>query len=240
MMTHDPSLVILSTTIAILGAFTACVMMSNLRTLSAGERRVRVVMASVTLGGSLWAMQFVGLLSLDAPVNLAWHPELLAASAAIAFTGTTAALMLLGGREDAYPRRFPAATTIFGATVAATNYLGIAAVAGRGLNLGWFLTLVGIAVSGQAAYFVLWVLFRRRGVILTLAGSIGLGLCLAATHYVAVASTEGLEKTLLAIPPYDSGISERYLAWSATIMMYLTCSICLCIFVIGQFRDEAE
>ncbi|MGC2396942.1 MAG: hypothetical protein WA579_13220, partial [Rhodomicrobium sp.] len=71
MIAHDPGFVILSTTIAILGAFTACVMMSNLGSLSRGERRGRLLMASVSLGGSLWVMQFVGLLSLEVPLNLA-------------------------------------------------------------------------------------------------------------------------------------------------------------------------
>ncbi len=240
MIAHDPSLVVLSTTIAILGAFTACVMMSNLRALGRGERRVRILMASVTLGGSLWAMHFVGLLSLEAPINFAYNPVLLAASAAAAFAGTTAALILLGMREGAYPARLPIAVAVFGATIAATNYAGIGAIAGSGLNLSWFLTVICVAVSLQVALIVLWFLFRRRGVIITLLGSIGLGLCLSATHYLAIASTQGLEQTLLAIPPYDSGISERYLAWSATIMMYLICSICLCIFVITQFRDEIE
>ena len=37
MIAHDPSLVILSATIAILGAFTACVMVSGLGTLSRGK-----------------------------------------------------------------------------------------------------------------------------------------------------------------------------------------------------------
>ena len=100
MIAHDPGFVILSTTIAILGAFTACVMMSNLGSLSRGERRGRLLMASVSLGGSLWVMQFVGLLSLEVPLNLAYNPILLASSAAIAFAGTTAALLLVGGRRS--------------------------------------------------------------------------------------------------------------------------------------------
>ncbi len=240
MIAHDPSLVVLSVTIAILGAFTACVMVANLRALTGGERRARLIMASIALGGSLWSMQFVGLLSLDAPINLGWLPELLAASAVAALAGTTAALLLFGGREEIYRGRHPAATIIFGITIVSTNYLGVIAIAGLGLKLAWFLTLVGIGVSVQVAHLLLEFLFRRKGVIHTLAGSTGLGLCLSATHYLAIASTQGLEQTLLAIPPYDSGISERYLAWSATIMMYLICSICLCIFVIGQFRDEVE
>jgi diguanylate cyclase len=239
MITHDPSLVILSTTISMLGAFTACVMMSNLRALGGGEKRVRIAMATVTLGGSLWAMHFVGLLSLDAPLNFALNPLLLAGSAAVAFLGVGAALFLLGGADRAFRARFPYAVAIFGGAVVLMNYLGVGAIAGRGLQLSWFLTVVSVAVSIQIGYFALWFLFRRRDVMVTLIGSVVLGLCLSATHYLAVASTHGLDQTLLALPAYDAGISERYLAWSATIMMYLVCSICLCVFVITQFRDEA-
>jgi NO-binding membrane sensor protein with MHYT domain len=240
MIAHDPGFVILSTTIAILGAFTACVMMSNLGSLSRGERRGRLLMASVSLGGSLWVMQFVGLLSLESPLNLAYNPILLTSSAALAFAGTTASLLLVGGRRGAYPARLPIAAAVFGATIAATNYLGIAAIAGSGLSFSWFLTLISIGVSAQVAGIVLWFLFRRRGVLLTVAGAIFLGLCLTASHYLTVASTQNLEQTLLTVPAYENGISERYLAWSATIMMYLICSICLCIFVISQFRDETD
>ncbi len=238
MITYDPSLVILSITIAMLGAFTASVMATNLGALEPGEKRVRLAMASITLGGCLWAMHFVGLLSIEAPLNFARNPLLLAASAAAAFAGVFVALFLLGGPAGASRARQPYAVAIFGAAIALTNYLGVAAIAGPGLNLSWFLTLIGIAVSVQASSLALSFLFRRRGVFVTLIGSTALGLCFSATHYMAVASTQGLEQTLLAAPPYDSGISERYLAWSATIMMYLLCSICLCVFVIGQFRDE--
>ncbi len=240
MIAHDPSLVVLSGTIAILGAFTACVMTSNLGALSRGERRARLLMASVALGGSLWVTQFVGLLSLGARLNFAHNPILLASSAAAAFAGATVSLLLVGQRKGAYRARLPIAVAVLGATIAATNYLAIAAIAGRGLTVLWFLAVISIAVSVQVAAIVLWFLFRRRGVLLTLAGSIVLGICLSASHYLAVASTQNLEQTLLTIPVYDNPISERYLAWSATIMMYLVCSICLCIFVIGQFRDETD
>ena len=87
---------------------------------------------------------------------------------------------------------------------------------------------------------VLSFLASQRGVILTLIGAIWLGLSLTATHYLAVASTLGLEQTLLLIPQDPDRISERYLAWAATIIMYLICSICLIIFVIMQFREELE
>jgi NO-binding membrane sensor protein with MHYT domain len=245
MIAHDASLVILSITIAILGTFTASVTASNAGGLPPSERRLRIVMAAVTLGGSIWAMQFVGLLSIDTPVNFAYYPELTGLSAAIAFAGTSIALNLLWPRSGG--TRLPVAVAVLGITIAATNYSGIAAIAGlpqsslgRGLQLNWFLTLIGIAVAIQAALMVLSFLALQRGVILTLFGAIGLGLSLTATHYLAVASTLDLDQTLLLIPQDPNRISERYLAWATTIMMYLICSICLSIFVIMQFREEME
>jgi NO-binding membrane sensor protein with MHYT domain len=237
MIAHDTSLVILSITIAILGTFTASVTTSNADALPPGERRMRVIMAAVTLGGSIWAMQFVGLLSIETPVNFAYNPGLTALSALIAFGGTSLALYLLWPKSSS---SLPAAVAVFGMTIAATNYCGIAAIAGRGLQLYWFLAVITIAFAIQAAVMVLSFLTSQRGVILTLVGAVGLGLSLAATHYLAVTSTLGLDETLLTIPQDPNRISERYLAWAATIMMYLICSICLSIFVIMQFRDEIE
>jgi NO-binding membrane sensor protein with MHYT domain len=238
MIAHDASLVILSVTIAILGAFTASVTTSNAGTLAPGERRLRTMMAALTLGGSIWAMHFVGLLSIETPVNFAYNPELTAASAAIAFGGTGLALYLLWSKSGG--RRIPAAAAVLGITIAATNYCGIAAIAGSGLQLYWFLTAISIAFSIQVAVMLLSFLASQRGVILTLIGAIGLGLSLTATHYLAVTSALGLDETLLLIPQDPNRISERYLAWATTIMMYLICSICLSIFVIMQFRDEME
>jgi diguanylate cyclase len=238
MIAHDASLVILSVTIAILGAFTASVTASNASGLPPSERRLRVMMAAITLGGSIWAMHFVGLLSIETPVNFAYHPELTLLSAVIAFGGTSLALYLIWPKSGG--RHLPAAVAVLGITIAATNYCGIAGIAGRGLQLYWFLGLVSIAFAVQVAMMTVQFLAAHRGVILTLIGAIGLGLCITATHYLAVASTVGLDETLLAIPQDPDRISERYLAWAATIMMYLICSICLSIFVIMQFRDEME
>jgi NO-binding membrane sensor protein with MHYT domain len=214
-------------------------MTSNAGALPPSERRLRIIMAAVTLGGSIWAMHFVGLLSIETPVNFAYNPELTALSALIAFCGTGLTLYLLWPKSGTRTR-LPAAVAVLGITIAANHYCGIAAIAGRGLQLNWFLTLIGIAVAIQAALMVLSFLASQRGVILTLIGAIGLGLSLTATHYLAVASTLELEQTLLAIPQDPGRISERYLAWAATIMMYLICSICLSIFVIMQFREEME
>jgi NO-binding membrane sensor protein with MHYT domain len=238
MIAHDPKLVILSTTIAILGAFTAAVLTSNIAAHTGGEGRMRVLMAALSLGGSLWAISFVGLLAIDGPINLAYNPLLLAASALAAIAGCTVALFMLWPKENRTEARFPWAVAILGAGIAATNYCGIFAIAGSRLRFSWFLTLICVAVSMQAALIILWFLFKTRGIVATIFGTLVLGLSITATHYAAVASTSGLDETLFAIPPDTSGISGSFLAWAATIMMYLICSICLSVFVIMQFREE--
>ncbi|MGO8952679.1 MAG: MHYT domain-containing protein [Rhodomicrobium sp.] len=240
MIAHDPSLVILSVTIAILGAFTASVMTSNIGALPRNEGRMRIVMAALTLGGSIWVTDFVGLLSIEVPINFAYQPLLLGLSAAAAFTGTAAALFLLWRKREENSVRLPVAAAVLGVAIAAANYLGMGAIAGRGLELSWFLTSICAMFSVQAGLMVLWFLFRPRGVILSLAGAIALGLLLTSAHYLAIASSQNLDLTLLTVPRDTSGVSERYLAWAATIMMYLICSICLSVFVIMQFREEME
>lgn len=237
MISHDPSLVLLSSTIAILGAFTACVLTSGLLSLPRSEARLRLTMASFALGGSVWATHFVGLLAISLPINWSWNPVLLALSALFAISATTAALFLAGSADGVKAPQFPAAIAIFGFGLAVANYLGLGAIAGQNLSLSWFLVMISLAICFEVAAAGLWFLVHRRGVVLTLLGAVLFGLGLTATHYVAVASAQGLDQALLAIPP-GSGVSERYLAWAATIIMYLVCSICLCIFVIMQFRDD--
>ena len=136
--------------------------------------------------------------------------------------------------------RSAVAIILLGTAIAATNYAGLAAVAGSGLRLSWFLTAICTAVSVQVGSIVLRFLYMKRGVLLTLVGSAFVGLCIAAAHYLAVASAEGLRQALLAVPQYDGAIPDRYLAWSATIVIYLICSICLCVFALQQFREELE
>ena len=149
MIAHDPSLVILSIVIAILGAFAASVLTSDIGALSWNEGRMRLVLAAVTLGGSIWAAQFIGLLAIAVPVNFTYDVRALALSAAAAFAGTAVALFLLWPKHGDAFARLPAAVPVFGIAIAAANYLGIVSIAGRGLQLSWFLTAICIAFSLQ-------------------------------------------------------------------------------------------
>jgi NO-binding membrane sensor protein with MHYT domain len=238
MIAHDPKLVLLSSTIAMFGAFTAAVLTSNISLQKGGEGRSRLIMAALCLGGSFWVAQFVGLLAIQAPINLTYKPVFLAGSAAAALFGTLIALFLLRWRYKSDEGRFSLAVTVLGLSIALTNYLSLFAVAGTGFVFSWFIAFLSLAFSIQAAQVVIWFLFKKRGVGATLFGAVALGLLLTAAHYAVIVAAPALEDTLLVLPRDTSGISAQFLAWAATIMMYLGCSICLSVFVIMQFRDD--
>jgi NO-binding membrane sensor protein with MHYT domain len=193
-------------------------------------------MTSLALSGSIWAVQFVGLLSIKAPLNWSLRPEFIIASGLAAVLGSAGSLAIASFRGA--PNRFPLAVGVLGFGLSATNFLGLAAVTAGTMMLSWFLALIAVAICFQVAGLALWFMLKQRGLVMTLLGAVAFGLALAATHYITAASASDLEQTLLALPPDTIGLSERYLAWSATIMMYLICSICLCIFVVMQFREE--
>lgn len=235
MITHDPSLVVLSASLAMLGAFTASVMTTGLGSQPRGEATMRLVMATVSLGGSIWASLFVGLLAMEAAINWTYNPIPLALAALAALAGTGTAFFLTKASRGSFS---PAAVAVLGLSLVGVQYLGLEAIAGRYLQLSWFLAVIVLAFSIQVAAVLMWFLFRPRGVVITLIGAFLLGLGICAIHFLSIVSAPGLEQALSIIPPDPNPVAERYLAWSVTIMMYLICSICLCLFVIMQFQEE--
>ena len=57
--------------------------------------------------------------------------------------------------------RLPFAIILLGIAISATSYLGIAAVAGRGIELSWFLASICAVFATQSGLMLLVFLFRR-------------------------------------------------------------------------------
>lgn len=236
MIAHNPGLVLLSTTIAVLGAFTASITTSHMSRLRRSERLARFIMASFALGGALWAMQFVELLSLERPVNFQGSIALLVASAVIALSGAPASLFILGVSKERRRARKIYAVAILGLTIAATNFISIA-IAGASLNCSWFLGASAFAFSMLAAVIAIWLLYRGTSILSSSAASLFVGLCLSLSSYLAVGSLTDSGQPLEIPLNSELGAYQWHLAWAAAVMVYLMCSICLLIFFIGQFDD---
>jgi NO-binding membrane sensor protein with MHYT domain len=235
---HNPFLVILSASISILGSFTALVLLVNFETYRRSEAKFRMFMVAITLGAVIFATNFVGVLALNADLNLVHNWDLLSAAAASSFIGSCLGFYFLGAQHPAPTQRLVVAVVFLGLGMAATQYLALAAIAGTDMQLSWFLTGIYVAVSMQIAATAYWILFKRRGVGATILGSLLLGMAICANHYITVAAAPSLDVALALAPRSASAISENHLAWAAAIVVYLICSIFLSISVIMQFQDD--
>ncbi|WP_119681112.1 MHYT domain-containing protein [Indioceanicola profundi] len=186
---HDVWLVVLSYVIAALGSFTSLDMAERLRHASGHAARIWHFGAAVVLGGSIWAMHFVGMLAYSTEVELAYEPGLTLASLAIAVGFVWLGLYLVRGRQPEF-RRLAVAGTILGLGVAAMHYAGMAAIRLSGsvayTPVLWTVSiLIAIAAATAALWLALnvWAAWQRAIAALVMA------LAICGMHYTGIAST---------------------------------------------------
>jgi NO-binding membrane sensor protein with MHYT domain len=233
----DFGLVYLSIGVAMFGAFTGLVMTAALGSARRGQARLRMVMAAVALGVSIWSMHLIGLLAMKQAVRVGYDPKLLGASLAVLIVMTGVALFL-GQAKDRNEWNFIAGAAVMALGLAGMEYLGIAAITG-GVKPHFVLPGVAASVvtSVLASVTLLWLAFRRRGLILSFTGAIMLGLLFAVLHYVALQMVEFVPVTALAGVPVPL-FSETRVAWTAAGATYVACSICLVTYAVFQFRGD--
>jgi NO-binding membrane sensor protein with MHYT domain len=234
---YDIALVYLSIGVAIFGAFTGLVLTAAVASARPGQARVRVIMAAVSVGLSIWVMHLIGLLAVKQAVRVGYDPKLLGASLGVVIVFTCVALFL-GLAKERNEWNFPAAVAVMAVGLAGMEYLGLAAISG-GVKPQF--ALPGVAASAVTAVLasltLLWLAFRRRGLILSFIGAIALGLLFAVLHYVAVQMVEFVPVMSLAGVPVPA-FSEARIAWTAAGVTYITCSICLVTYAVFQFRSD--
>jgi len=237
--TYDNGLVMLSVGAVIFGAFTALVMTAGIRFASEGIAKFRLVLAALTLGLGAWAMHFIGLLAVELPVRISFDAAYIIAAAALAIILSMFAFFV-SRAQSIGDWSLPLGAIVMGGGFAGMFYLGVASIRG-GVEAqhSWFAVIITVAIAIQAAVIALWLAFRRRGVFLTLAGTLGLGLTISAMHYGAMESISFAPSPSLAgvaIPEF----SEISLAWTAAVVLYLLCSLCLAVYALFQFLSETK
>ena len=69
---HDPILMALSVLIAIQGSFVSLVLAREVDRFAGARRRLVLAMSAVTLGSSIWAMHFIGMLAYYMPAEVSY------------------------------------------------------------------------------------------------------------------------------------------------------------------------
>jgi putative two-component system response regulator len=178
--------------IATIGSHAGLEMAERWRGASGAGARIWLIGSAVTLGGSLWTMQFMGLLAARVRLPIGYDPI-----ATVASLGIAVAMVGLGlwiGRGGALSvGRMAVAGLVVGLGVAATHKVGLAAMPLPG-HLAhhpglWSLSLL-IAVA--AAFVALWLSLTARGTWRRGLAALIMAVVLCGMHYTAVAGTEGL------------------------------------------------
>ena len=236
---YSPVLVAASLAVAIMAAFTSLRLTSNLRDLTATRRKARVVQAAFALGGGIWSMHFVGMLAVELPITIAYHPLQTLASALIAVLVTGSALLSLhfGLRTQS---KIITAGIVTGLGIVSMHYVGMSAISTNCIvEYSPYGVLLAVGLGIVASIAAMELAYGTRTLAATISGAVVLGLAIAAMHYSAMFFTVfSLGPETAAIPtPY---LSTDTLALIVSASSFVTCGLFLLSAVPGDDAQRAE
>jgi PAS domain S-box-containing protein len=128
-LVHHPLYVVLASTVAVLGSWTALDLFLRARVWVGQVRSAWLIAASLAMGLSIWAMHFIALLGFDAGAAVSYDASLTALSLALAIGATGFAFAVAGTRQPS-AGAVAGAGLVMGLGICAMHYVGMAAVRG--------------------------------------------------------------------------------------------------------------
>jgi diguanylate cyclase len=225
---YDPTLVLLSIFVAIIGSLTGLALTFGFDAPSMFFAPKSLLRGAVIIGGSIWSMHFIAMLAVKLPVAISYNsPEtLLSLFVAIFFTGIGLAV---ASSRSLGLLRIPIAGILMGSGIAGMHYLGMNAISGCGITFDFNGVAQSIGVAILASAIALWFAFRTRGAFETLAGGIVLGFAIAEMHYTGMYATSFYPAAVsldITVPVF----SQTMLALLVAAATLLICGIYLFLF----------
>lgn len=185
--TYNTALVVLSVIIAIAGSYTALDLSGRTRETEGWPKHAFLGAAAVCMGGSIWAMHFIGMLAFGMPgMQVRYDLALTLASFAVPIAVTAVSFFAVSKRGPT--RRTLAMGGLFmGLGVGAMHYIGMAAMvmdAELGYAPGWVALSFIIAIG--AATVALWLSGRGTSLSGQALSAAAMGVAISGMHYVAM------------------------------------------------------
>ena len=216
---HDPWLVAASFAIALMAGFTGLSMARGLSRVPAGERKLRVAMSAIVLGGGIWSMHFVAMLGLQLPIPFFYDPLVTLISALIGILVVGLGLIVLHFRRRT-PARITAAGLIVGTGILGMHYTGMAGMQACRPEYTPGGIALAVTISLALATLAVWIAYgdrTRRNVLL---GTLCFAMAVVALHYIAVWNTRFLAAPL---PEVTLTIGNEALAMVVTLAAFVIC-----------------
>jgi len=227
-VTHGTFLVAMSCVIALVAGFTGLSLTRDLSKKPIPQRKVSIALASVALGGGIWAMHFVAMLGLQMPILFYYDAAITLISALTAILIVGAALILLHFTERT-PAKITLAGGIVGVGILVMHYIGMA-----GLELCRAIhTPFGVGLSSVAAIglciMAFWVTYGHRTNRNILLGTVCFAIAVCAVHFLAMAGTKFVAEPSFA--EFGPSMSNETLALGVIFFSFLIFGACLWVSV---------
>ncbi|MCU6456127.1 response regulator [Sphingomonas sp. A2-49] len=224
--TYDEGLVALSILIAIVASYTALDLAGRIRASEGSVRHAWLTTSALAMGGGIWAMHFVAMLSYRmAGVSVSYDAALTLASLLVAILATGISFAVIGAGAASVAKLL-AAGTFMGIGVAAMHYLGMAGmrmhatIAYDGL---WVSASVAIAVC--ASTVALFLSGRSDGVTHRVSAAIVMGVAIAGMHFA------GMKAATFMMSAPSSLAAEASSLSSTTIALTISAAALLILFL---------
>lgn len=191
---YDSFTVIVSILVAMLASFTALDMAGRVASSTGKVALVWLFGGGFAMGVGIWAMHFIGMLSMSLDMVMSYDPTLTVTSMVVAVLASVFALWLVCSTPTLPWLRLCGGAVVLGSGVVAMHYTGMAALMftpGITWNWGWVAASVVIALVASGA--ALWLAFNLREghgrvTALRLGASVVMGCAIAGMHYTGMAA----------------------------------------------------
>ncbi|WP_368541983.1 putative bifunctional diguanylate cyclase/phosphodiesterase [Enterobacter soli] len=190
----DPVLIAISFLVAFIASFVA---LDSAGKIPLSTRKAAMfwrITGGMTLGIGIWAMHFIGMLSMQMPIIMSYALGLTLASLAVAVLASTLAINIAVPRNTLSPFRLILATAILSAGVVSMHYVGMAALMIDG-GISWDrrIVLLSVVIAVVASGVALWLAFHlrenRKGIFINrIAAALVMGTAICAMHYTGMSA----------------------------------------------------
>lgn len=226
--THSAFLVAMACLVAIVSGFTGLSLTRDLSSKAVFDKKVSVALASVALGGGIWAMHFISMLGLQMPILFYYDAAITLISALTAILIVGAALILLH-----FTQRTPAIMTlaggVLGVGILVMHYVGMA-----GLELCRAVyTPLGFVISSILAIglciLAIWVAYGHRTNRNIVLGTLCFAAAVCSVHFLAMSGTQFV--AVPGSPEFGPTMSNETLALGVIFFSFVIFGTCLWVSV---------
>jgi NO-binding membrane sensor protein with MHYT domain len=227
--------VIASFAIALMAGFTGLSMARGLSHVPPAQRKLRVAMAALALGGGIWSMHFVAMLGLQLPIPFYYDPLVTLISALLGILVVGLGLIVLHFRRRT-PVTITLAGLIVGTGILGMHYTGMAGMQACRAEYTAGGILLAVTTSLVLATLAVWIAYGERTRRNVLLGTLCFATAVVALHYIAIWNTRFFE---VPLPDFTLRLGNEALAMVVTLAAFVICGAFL---LAGAtfFPDTAE